>query len=81
MGKSKLLEQVRQEIRRRNYSYRTETSYSQWIVRYVRFHNLQHPMDLNESRIVPFLNDLANRKNVAASTLSKSGTVCYRFPL
>lgn len=43
MAKSKLLEQVRQEIRRRNYSYRTEQSYTSWVVRYVKFHGMVHP--------------------------------------
>lgn len=72
MAKSKLLEQVRTEIRRRNYSYNTEKSYSRWIVRYVRFHNLTHPSKLNSKHIVSFLNDLSVNKNVAASTQNQA---------
>ena len=38
MAKSKLLQQIRKEIRRRNYSYSTEKTYCSWVVRYVHFH-------------------------------------------
>ncbi len=72
MKNKKLLIRLKEEIRRRNYSYRTEKSYSQWIVRYIRFCNLKHPVELNETHVVSFLNDLANRKNVAASTQNQA---------
>lgn len=72
MKKKKLLVQLKEEIRRRNYSYRTEKTYVQWIIRYVRFHSLKHPAGLNESNVVEFLNDLANKKNVAASTQNQA---------
>lgn len=72
MKNKKLLIRLKEEIRRRNYSYRTEKSYSQWIVRYIRFCNLKHPIELNETHVVSFLNDLANRKNVAASTQNQA---------
>lgn len=48
MKKKKLIDQFKEEIRRRNYSYSTEKTYSQWIIRFVRFHNLTHPSELNE---------------------------------
>lgn len=38
MKEKKLLTRLKEEIRRRNYSYSTEKSYSQWIVRFVRYH-------------------------------------------
>lgn len=72
MGKSVLLERVRQEIRRRNYSYRTEQSYIGWIVRYVRFHGTTHPDDLGDKDIEKFLNHLANNEHVAASTQNQA---------
>lgn len=72
MKKKKLLTQLKEEIRRRNYSYRTEKTYAQWIVRFVRFHGLQHPATLNETHVVAFLNHLANQKNVAASTQNQA---------
>lgn len=64
----KLLQRVKLEIRRRNYSYSTEKNYCNWIKRYIRFHHLKHPGDLNEKNIVEFLNYLAADLNVAAST-------------
>lgn len=54
----KLLEKVRQEIRRRNYSYSTEKSYTDWIKQFIRFNNMQHPNQLAEKDIVNFLNHL-----------------------
>lgn len=72
MSKSKLLSRVREEIRRRNYSYRTEKAYVQWIVRFVKFHKMTHPEKLGEDQIVSFLNWLANERNVAASTQNQA---------
>lgn len=72
MAKSKLLERVREEIRRRNYSYRTEKSYIRWIVRFVKFNRLTHPKDMDEEEVVEFLNWLANERDVAASTQNQA---------
>ena len=72
MPKSKLLTQVREEIRRRNYSYRTEQSYIGWIVRYIKYHGTRHPETLGETHISDFLNHLANNANVAASTQNQA---------
>lgn len=68
----KLLEKVRQEIRRRNYSYSTEKRYSEWIKQYVRFHNKKHPNKLQEKDIVKFLNYLVQTRDVAASTQNQA---------
>ncbi|MAL16064.1 MAG: integrase [Balneola sp.] len=72
MKKPKLLEQVRTEIRRRNYSYKTETAYINWIKRFIKFHDFRHPGKLAKSEIVDYLNYLANDKNVAASTQNQA---------
>ncbi|MEQ8525802.1 integron integrase [Gracilimonas sp.] len=72
MGKSKLLQSVREEIRRRNYSYRTEQAYTNWIIRYIRFHGTVHPKKLGDRQIEQFLNDLANEQNVAAGTQNQA---------
>src|SRR6056297_700245 len=68
----KLLDKVRQEIRRRNYSYSTEKSYSDWIKQFIRFHNMKHPNQLAEKDIVSFLNYLAQSRDVAASTQNQA---------
>lgn len=68
----KLLENVRQEIRRRNYSYSTEKRYSEWIEQYIRFHEKKHPIELQEKDIVKFLNHLVKTRDVAASTQNQA---------
>ncbi|NBC27201.1 MAG: integron integrase [Bacteroidetes bacterium] len=72
MKDKKLLTQLKEEIRRRNYSYNTEKTYSQWIVRYVKYHKYTHPTELNERDVVKYLNFLANKLNVAASTQNQA---------
>lgn len=72
MAKSELLNRVREEIRRRNYSYRTEKSYIRWIVRFVKFNKLAHPNDMDADEVVEFLNWLANERDVAASTQNQA---------
>jgi integron integrase len=70
--KPRLLDQVRDTIRRKHYSIRTEQSYIDWIKRFIYFHNKQHPRDLNESHITDFLNFLAVKKKVASSTQNQA---------
>lgn len=72
MAKSQLLTQVRTEIRRRNYSYRTEQAYTGWIIRFVKFHELCHPEEMAEDEVVDYLNYLAQERNVAASTQNQA---------
>jgi Phage integrase, N-terminal SAM-like domain len=55
----KLLDQVRDTIRLKHYSYRTEQSYVQWIRRYILFHNKRHPQDMAVPEITAFLTHLA----------------------
>lgn len=72
MSKSKLLDRVSTEIRRRNYSYRTEQAYVNWIIRFVKFHKLVHPSKMGEPEVITYLNYLANDRNVAASTQNQA---------
>jgi hypothetical protein len=64
----KLLDQVREVIRMKHYSIRTERSYVDWIKRYIFFHNKRHPANMGEDEIRAFVSDLASKKSVAAST-------------
>src|SRR4030088_1732347 len=64
----KLLDQVREAIRMKHYSIRTERAYVDWIKRYIFFHNKRHPAEMGEAEIRAFVSDLASRKSVAAST-------------
>jgi len=71
-GKPRLLDQVREKIRYRHYSYRTEQQYVAWILRYIRFHGRRHPGELGGPEIEAFLTDLATQRNVAASTQAQA---------
>lgn len=70
--KPKLLDQVRQVIRRRHYSYRTEKAYVHWIKRYIFFHNKRHPVEMGEAEIARFLSSLASDRHVSASTQNQA---------
>ena len=72
MSKSPLLERVRNAIRIRHYSLRTEQSYIHWIRRFILFHKKRHPNDMGEREISAFLTDLAVNRNVAASTQNQA---------
>jgi integron integrase len=68
----KLLDQVRDAIRVKHYSYRTEQTYVQWIRRYILFHNKQHPKDMGVPEIEAFLTHLAVQGNVASATQNQA---------
>lgn len=68
----RLLEQVRTRIRYLHYSLQTERSYIHWIKRYIYFHNKRHPKEMAEPDIVAFLNYLATKKHVSASTQNQA---------
>ena len=63
-----LLEAVRERIRFKHYSLRTEQAYVYWVWRFIRFHGLQHPRDLRGGAVRAFLSALVNEGNVAAAT-------------
>jgi len=65
---SKLLGEMRDIIRRKHYSIRTEQAYLDWARRYILFHGKTHPNEMGEAEIAAFLNHLAVARNVAAST-------------
>jgi len=68
----KLIDQLKQAIRVRHYSYRTEQSYVMWVKQYIRFHNIQHPQNLDESDVSKFLTHLAINKRVAPNTQNQA---------
>ena len=72
MNPPKLIDQVRDAIRVRHYSIRTEEAYIQWIKRYIFFHNKKHPRAMGEAEITSFLTHLAVDKHVAASTQNQA---------
>jgi integron integrase len=68
----RLLDQVRDAIRLKHYSIRTEESYVTWIKRYILFHNKRHPKEMTSAEIEAFLTHLAVQQNVAASTQNQA---------
>lgn len=70
----KLLDQVRDKIRVKHYSIRTETQYLQWIKRFILFHGKRHPRDrdLGAAEVEAFLSHLATEGNVSASTQNQA---------
>ena len=70
--KPKLLDQVRQRIRTRHYSRRTEQGYVHWIKRYIFFHDKRHPAEMGAAEVTRFLTSLAIRDRVTASTQNKA---------
>ncbi|MCP4670898.1 MAG: integron integrase [Desulfobacula sp.] len=66
--KFKLMDQVREVLRYHHYAYRTEQAYCQWILRYIRFSNKNHPKNLNTQDIERFLSHLTMQEEVSAST-------------
>ena len=55
----KLLDQVRDAVRRKHYSLSTEKTYISWIKRYILFHNKRHPREMGTAKIEPFPTHLA----------------------
>ena len=68
----KLLARVRQEIRTRHYSIRTEEAYAGWVRRFVLFHGKRHPTEMGAAEIRAFLTHLAVEGQVAASTQNQA---------
>jgi len=68
----KLLDQVRQSIRLKHYSIRTEEAYVTWIKRFILFHDKRHPLEMDVPEIEAFLTHLAVDQNVAASTQNQA---------
>ena len=68
----KLLEQVRQALRLRHFSSRTEESYVAWIRRYIRFHALRHPRELGAADVTRFLTSLAEARRLSASSQTQA---------
>jgi integron integrase len=71
MGK-KLLDQVRDQIRIRHYSIKTEKSYVGWIKRYIYYHKLRHPAEMGKREIEQFLTHLAVERNVSPTTQNQA---------
>jgi integron integrase len=65
---ARLLDQLRERIRYRHYSLRTEQTYVYWVRAFVRHHGLRHPREMGAAEVEAFLRHLANARSVSPST-------------
>jgi len=68
----KLLDRLREALRSRHYSRRTEETYCLWVRRFIYFHNVRHPAEMAEPEINAFLTHLAVKEKVSASTQNQA---------
>ncbi|MBM3807707.1 MAG: integron integrase [Acidimicrobiia bacterium] len=68
----KLLDQIRQACRLRHFSRRTEDAYTHWARRFILHHGKRHPSELGSQDVTAFLADLADRRQVSASTQNQA---------
>lgn len=76
-AKPKLLDRVREILRVRHYSLRTEEAYLGWMRRYILFHGKRHPREMGAAEVAAFLNYLANERTVAAATQNQALNACF----
>src|SRR6185369_3663521 len=72
MEKPKLLDQLRDAIRVRHYSYLTEQTYVLWSRQYILFHGKRHPAEMGGKEIGDFLTYLAIKRKVSSSTQNQA---------
>jgi len=72
MPEPRLPDQMRDALRSRHYSRRTEQAYLLWARRYVVFHKGVHPAEMGEREINAFLTHLAVEQHVSASTQNQA---------
>jgi len=68
----RLLDRVRQAIRRKHYSRRTEEAYVHWIKRFIYFHGKRHPAEMGAAEVTAFLNHLVTDRHVASATQNQA---------
>ena len=68
----RLLKAVRDVIRLKHYSLRTEESYIHWIRRFIYFHRKRHPREMGAAEVTAFLNHLVATRDVAAATQNQA---------
>jgi site-specific recombinase XerD len=68
----KLLDQVRESLRVKHYSARTEQTYVEWIKRFILFHGKRHPNEMGGKEIEAFITHLAVERHVATATQNQA---------
>ncbi|MDA9556501.1 integron integrase [Vibrio sp.] len=70
--KSPFLSMIKEHMYEKRYAKKTIEAYLYWIVQYIRFHNNQHPAQLNDTHVESFLSFQVNQRNVSASTQTQA---------
>jgi hypothetical protein len=81
--KLKLLDQVSEVMRFKHYSMRTETTYREWIRRFILFHGKRHPREMGAAEVGSFLSRTAVARQEASSTQNQdvgSWLYCDNIP-
>jgi len=65
---TRFMHKLRLHIRENGLAYRTEKTYTQWIKRFIHFHQERHPKDMGPTEIEAFLNHLAINRECSIST-------------
>jgi integron integrase len=71
-ARPRLLDELRAQLRVRNYAYRTEQVYADWVRRFILFHGKRHPREMGAVEITAFLSHLATERGVSASTQNQA---------
>ena len=64
----RLLDRLRECVRCKHYSIRTEEAYVYWVRAFVRFHDMRHPREMGVAEVEAFLSWLAAERGVAPAT-------------
>ncbi|SRR5258706_15220197 len=68
----KLIPRLREALRVRHYSLKTEKAYIHWVRRFIFHHEVRHPKDMGANEVAAFLSHLAQQRRVAASTQNQA---------
>ena len=80
--KKKLLDIVRDKIRFKHYSIKTEKSYVGWIKHYIFYHNKKHPIEMAKPEIEQFLTHLAVERKEKGITINTEPSIfCDTFSI
>jgi hypothetical protein len=71
-NKPKRFDLLREALRSRHYSRRTESTYCSWVKRFIYFHNVRHPAEMVEPEINAFLTHLAVKERISALTQNQA---------
>lgn len=69
---SKLIDRLRDHLRTRHHSIRTETAYVDWARRFILFHGKRHLLEMCSPEVEAFLTHLAVARQVSASTQNQA---------